>query len=1017
MGIQFCYLLLACTLRGLLAGPERVAADWNHNDLGRARVAPQVKAAPDQGQNIGQGSRKWLDKYPAGEACASKAVACGAPQQHEADEVSSLAVSLLPTQSGHAGILRRLWNPLDAKPGTVELLAAAATSSVAEPRTMGRGTNSAQADAFPEKAYEGPGQRAERDGPPEGCRYYWPPGAYGGFAASAASTTSAAGEHATPFGQFWGRNLLGQDAASINGCVGYPEGQPAGGAQSGGGAAGGSRNAEPGQAAAQVGVSPGHGKEGTTAYPPGTLELFDGLGHVPGTAFYTAGDADSGPGTAARRLRQPGDGVDKQVGSGRPRSSRGRPVWDGGIREQGRGGHGDGERALSQTRGAPASLHQPSAGTEEGQVRRGGRCRGSGGECSRRSQAALSHSATETTRRQATWRIWFVCWAQGSSGTGESRYSGRVEATAPSIGPCRCLREQYGPGTTHSITVDWDYVSPWWASTLALNTQLEVTLQHYELEGIMTFAQDPRLHDDDGLYDERPCTGVKFKSRASDCPRGAALRGDTGISQVFRSTDRHMDSQLVNVSDVAWGCETHHARASGQLAPEGGQGPFSGRPCPGEACNRGPPPPSCIHAGRHVIPLQVLLSPAMRQMCLNRWIKQLTRLTSSSHPVGRQHLSYSGTPCLSEGGTVSDPRQNLAVSTDRPCPCSLHLFPRLSKGGSMSDPRQNSTASTDVGRHTRQCGTTEVGQQCAGEVPRQQAEVPSADRALHADQVELHPTERDRPEVRNAAQADHEQLMQRSDAGELARQYAGRGPRPRAGGPSVVRALQAARVELLPAEWDRPEARTQALATLPHFAGFRASGSVADIPQQDRYAIFATDRHAEVRTMGRGWTIEQLIEDVLSIVPRTRAVQILLQRLEHFPAIQVAATTHDAPRGFFALPVDFRPVEGRVCTVYVRCGMTAQEIADVCHADCPAPRLPRGPYYLDRPDRSPFERIEADERSRCPAGRARAAPSQRPMKALCSRSQLCRSSPARPRHLDRRPLRPSLLSAEPTSRL
>ena len=54
-------------------------------------------------------------------------------------------------------------------------------------------------------------------------------------------------------------------------------------------------------------------------------------------------------------------------------------------------------------------------------------------------------------------------------------------------------------------------------------------------------------------------------------------------------------------------------------------------------------------------------------------------------------------------------------------------------------------------------------------------------------------------------------------------------------------------------------------------------GGVDSTSQQDRYALFSVSQHAEVRTMQRGWTIEQLIADVLGVQPRTRSIRILLE--------------------------------------------------------------------------------------------------------------------------------------------
>ncbi|CAE7380509.1 unnamed protein product, partial [Symbiodinium necroappetens] len=91
---------------------------------------------------------------------------------------------------------------------------------------------------------------------------------------------------------------------------------------------------------------------------------------------------------------------------------------------------------------------------------------------------------------------------------------------------------------------------------------------------------------------------------------------------------------------------------------------------------------------------------------------------------------------------------------------------------------------------------------------------------------------------------------------------------------------------------------------------------VGETPQQDRYCVFNTETHADIR----------------------------------FPATQLAITLRDAPVGHQAMPVDYRPMSGRICTVNVGPGQTADDIAEHCHRLCPPHRLPPYLYVLYEPN-------------------------------------------------------------------
>ncbi|CAE7820750.1 unnamed protein product [Symbiodinium microadriaticum] len=172
-----------------------------------------------------------------------------------------------------------------------------------------------------------------------------------------------------------------------------------------------------------------------------------------------------------------------------------------------------------------------------------------------------------------------------------------------------------------------------------------------------------------------------------------------------------------------------------------------------------------------------------------------------------------------------------------------------------------------------------------------------------------------------------------------------------------LRIQLASRVALFPAELDRPEMRGQQISQFWWFSGYRASGSVGDTPQQDRYALFTTASHVEVRNMRRGLTLEALVAEIFSVVPGLRSLRILLERLEGLPAVQIIAATREDPQLSCVTPVDLRGVGGRVCTLPLQPGATANMVSQEIASGCPPARRPQVPFRLFLPDGRAFVAI------------------------------------------------------------
>ncbi|CAE7614655.1 unnamed protein product [Symbiodinium microadriaticum] len=167
---------------------------------------------------------------------------------------------------------------------------------------------------------------------------------------------------------------------------------------------------------------------------------------------------------------------------------------------------------------------------------------------------------------------------------------------------------------------------------------------------------------------------------------------------------------------------------------------------------------------------------------------------------------------------------------------------------------------------------------------------------------------------------------------------------------SDIRLRITAAVDIYPVELDRPEVRQRQLSSLSWLNGWRVGGSVCNEAQQDRYALMATDRHLQLRTMRRGWSINELVSDIVGVIPRVLSVRFLVHRLAHLPAVQVVVTTREAPTTASAVPLDFRDVQGRICTLNVETGTSNDYLARRVFEECPTTHCPQQDFQMFLPD-------------------------------------------------------------------
>ena len=174
------------------------------------------------------------------------------------------------------------------------------------------------------------------------------------------------------------------------------------------------------------------------------------------------------------------------------------------------------------------------------------------------------------------------------------------------------------------------------------------------------------------------------------------------------------------------------------------------------------------------------------------------------------------------------------------------------------------------------------------------------------------------------------------------------------GGHTALRMTLAAAVHVVPPELDRPELRNLPLASFKWYSGCRATGADHDGAHWAKYALMTTSDHLQVRPLPIGWSLNEVI--AVSVHSRVRAIRILQQRLEALPSLQIVATLSSDLDGGLVMPVDYRRVQGRICTMALVPGQNAAEV-NALGTECPLMRRPREAHVLSEPNGQPFVRL------------------------------------------------------------
>ncbi|CAE7453068.1 unnamed protein product [Symbiodinium microadriaticum] len=94
------------------------------------------------------------------------------------------------------------------------------------------------------------------------------------------------------------------------------------------------------------------------------------------------------------------------------------------------------------------------------------------------------------------------------------------------------------------------------------------------------------------------------------------------------------------------------------------------------------------------------------------------------------------------------------------------------------------------------------------------------------------------------------------------------------------------------------------------------------VPLQRHYTLFERAGNLHIRPLRPEWSLLDLVQDVMSVVPMLRSIQVLHSPLDRLPVLQVAATEMGWPTDSLAIPFDLRGAGLQICTLVVGPGLT-----------------------------------------------------------------------------------------------
>ena len=146
--------------------------------------------------------------------------------------------------------------------------------------------------------------------------------------------------------------------------------------------------------------------------------------------------------------------------------------------------------------------------------------------------------------------------------------------------------------------------------------------------------------------------------------------------------------------------------------------------------------------------------------------------------------------------------------------------------------------------------------------------------------------------------------------------------------------LAVAEVAVLPEELISHADRATSLNSAQ---GLRVLFQNAAAPQR-RYVLFERVGHMHMRRLGVTWTLDDVVRDVMSVVPMLRCIQILHTPMPGLPILQIAATELGWPMSSLAVPFDLRGTGLSVCTLVLGAGLSQRNLHDAVWTECAAGR-------------------------------------------------------------------------------
>ena len=158
-------------------------------------------------------------------------------------------------------------------------------------------------------------------------------------------------------------------------------------------------------------------------------------------------------------------------------------------------------------------------------------------------------------------------------------------------------------------------------------------------------------------------------------------------------------------------------------------------------------------------------------------------------------------------------------------------------------------------------------------------------------------------------------------------------------------ALSVAEIAIQPADLAGIADRATRMSALPGLRYFLKER----MPEQRHYTLFERTGHLHVRPLADNWCLDDLVRDVMTLVPMLRSIQILHSPLDRLPILQVVATDLGWPQSSAAVPFDLRSVGLSVCTFVIGPGLSQRTLHEVTWDTCANSRssVPESVPFVD----------------------------------------------------------------------